>query len=453
MVRALRALRRTCAALALVVLAAAPLRSETTVALAVEEARLLARQALEAGQPDLAQSIAGALLQRDQGDVAAWLLMSAAEARRGRGTAGVQAGRRAFALASTPEARFEAAYLTGIAHAQASQDLRAKLWLRRAAEAAPDAQLRAVAAQTFQQVSSESRLSLGFSLNIGPSDNVNGGSLHDTFYVIGIPLPIAEALPGGTYTGAATLRYRLAASARGVTELTGALQHRGVWLSDRAKTLEPGAKASDYVVTGLDLGLTRRWQPGDAPVMLTLGGGIGTQWLGGAHLTDRISGEFRLDHVLSARSRWQFALLGEQVWQPADPIRNATSLSAIASLQQQTGARGGRLHVSLGLRDTASDAATVAHEAVFGRVSWQPGLLPGGIAAELGLGLELRDYGKAPTPSPDRRVEADLALTFTELDYMGFAPRVNLRLSRNHSDFVLRDSRDFSLGFGLRSAF
>ncbi len=238
-----------------------------TLQLGRVEALGLGQRAIAVSRFDLAKRIAIALLQADPTDAGAMLLLSAAEARLGNNSASLQAADQAQAHSTDDRIKFEATFLKASAHAGAGNQARAKFYLRRAGDLAPDAAARNAIRQSHAQLANASRLQLNFSLDLGPSRNLNNGSLHDSISILpGFALALPQALSGLSYGGTGRFTYRLNRSKTSITELTGGLRYRGVALSGKAKTLAPSLRNSDLAYAGVDLGLTRRWKPATAPV-------------------------------------------------------------------------------------------------------------------------------------------------------------------------------------------
>jgi hypothetical protein len=415
-------------------------------------ARQMARAALERGRADIAREIALQILASRPQDAEALMLLSAAEAQLGQGAAGAAAGRKAYRLAQTPAARFEAAFLTALAHDAAEQGLAAKLWLRRAAQVAPTEAERAAAEKGYAQLRARSRLSFRVSGDIGPSANVNGGSLHDTMVIVGLPFSIPEALPGGTWGLGLTGSYRLAQSENAVTELFADVTRRGVWLSDEAKSLAPTAKASDFALSTVKAGLTRRWRSTSKPLVFALTGSVGKRWYGGEALSTNLQAEGRVDWIRGDTQILSAAMTLERAANAQQAARDADVVQVSLTLQQQLQGAAS-VYVTGGLRDTASLAADIANDAAYLRVGYSPGMLAGGIGADLSMGVEQRDFVRMPGLADDLKLNAAATFTFSRIDYMGFSPKLTVAAERNRSEFLPRDTRDISVGLGISSSF
>ena len=101
----------------------------------------------------------------------------------------------------------------------------------------------------------------------------------------------------------------------------------------------------------------------------------------------------------------------------------------------------------------AADTANVARGLSAG-YSWARPVAGARISTQ--LSVEERDFGRtllAPGGRNDLRLTGSLSLFFPNLDYMGFAPVIDLRASRNRSNVGLYDSEDYGVSLSVRSSF
>ncbi|MEO1639095.1 MAG: surface lipoprotein assembly modifier [Pseudomonadota bacterium] len=167
---------KRCSLLLAVWLFASTASAQTTVDLTLDEAGVVATQALLAGDTQLAFTIADAVLAQQPDNRQALLVMAAAAPRLGDPARGRQAGARAFALSNEDIQRYEAARLTALAAAAEERFTLATFWLRRALNNAPNEAERERTITDARNVSRRDPLSLRFSASIVPSNNVNGGA-------------------------------------------------------------------------------------------------------------------------------------------------------------------------------------------------------------------------------------------------------------------------------------
>lgn len=423
-----------------------------TETMTLDAARILARQALDQGRPDIAVTIARQILSVVPDDADALLLLAAAEAQLGNGAAGAAAARRAYALSDHSERRFEAAFLAAYALSQDDQTGRAKFWLRRASTLAPDAASSDAIAKSYRDLAARSALSLRFTAQAGPSANVNGGSSTGTMVILGLPFTIPEALPGGVWQLGSEAQYRLAQSPQGVTEVFAIASHRGVWLSDEANAIAPTARASDFAISQVETGVSRRWLDASRPIAYgaTLSG-LGT-WYGGEALSHGLRVKGRLAWTGIPDQVWSGEVSLEQSWNDLRSVRDA-QVAQLTLGWQTAFASGTSLWVTSGVRNTASDAADVANRAAFAQIGVAPAAHPMGVQSVFTLGVEGRDYVQMTGIGTDINLSAEASFVFTKVDYMGFAPKLTLSAQRTRSDFAPRDTQDISIGLGVVSTF
>lgn len=426
--------------------------------------RALGFQALTDGDARRALRFADALLERDAADPAALILRARAARELADYGQSRQAARAAWAAAETAAQRYGAALAMAQALASDGRRTEAQFWLRRAAEAAPSPAARAIAMRDFQYVRARNPLQIRLDFSVAPSSNVNNGSRHQFIELFGLPFllsPDAQALSGGTASAGVSLRYRLAESQVSRTELRLAGSYRHVWLSASSRAAAPTAKGSDYSFAALEAGLSQRRRVGRGEI--SFGGTVGHNWYGGRDLSDYL----RLDLGVEApaavepgqflhRAVLHGGVSVERQWRRDAPQRSADQISLTGGLAQPL-ASGDRLRLTAGWRHVSSRAADVSHQAVSARLGWdraEP--LPGGLRLSMGVAAEARDYGAtamAPQGRRDLRLEADLSVTFTRMDYLGFSPVLDLRATRSGSNVTLYDGRDYGVSLGFRSNF
>jgi hypothetical protein len=378
------------------------------------------------------------------------MLLTAGLTRTGQGEAAVQAGRRAFRLSRTAAQKFESAYLTAAALSSAERPYGAKLWLRRADNYRETGDERALLAKAFQDLDARTPLTLQVSLSGGPSDNVNGGSLHDSFDFFGIQLPIAEALPGSTLTTAAQLSYRIVQRPDLFASVYVLGVQRNVWLSPHALDLQPGARNADYLYDSLDIGGSVAWAS-SAKTSYKLDLRAGETWQGGARQSQRQRLVFGVNRVLSDSLAAHLDLTAEETRYPTSPHANSLRLAAESSLRMPLG--WGSVSYSLGLSNVQSEAAGVAYHAVTTGVEWAPNHDFHGVSLSMFGRVEARDYWRTPQLDPDVLTQAGVTAQFSKLSLFGFSPSVTLSASRSVSQVVVRDTADVGLSIGINSAF
>lgn len=409
----------------------------------------MARRALAIGRPDVAVSIARQILVQAPGDAGAHMILAAGLTRSGEAGQAVTAARRGFRLAEGKEARFEGAWLTAEALAAAGRPWAARLWLRRADSLAPSRAHEAALARAYGNLAAQSRLSFGLQVFAGPSENVNGGSLHDTFWLWGaIPIPIEEALPGFVWGGALSASWRLSPR----TALSARLARREVSLGGRAHAIDPDARGSDFRQDEVAFGARHVWQDETGRTALLLGAEAGRRWQGGQRNADLLSASAELrrapgpDDVVALRYSVESAAIhGRSV---ADSVTHRAGASASHRADWL-----GALTLGLDAVVVDSRAAGIAWRGPSLSLAWRAPIDGDRLGLVLDVTYERRDYWKSEGFAPDKTLGVALTAELPTLAVMGFDPTVTLSLVRTRSQVVVRDTREMGLSFGLSSRF
>ncbi|PUB16240.1 surface lipoprotein assembly modifier [Yoonia sediminilitoris] len=149
--------------------------AQTTVDIPIDEASVIARRALFAGETELALQIARGLLQVNPDDREALLLVAAGAPRVGQATQGRIAGARAYRLAQNDIQAYEAARLTALAAANEERFTLSTFWLRRALIYVPNDSERERTLADARTVRRANPWSTSIGFSVAPSNNVNGG--------------------------------------------------------------------------------------------------------------------------------------------------------------------------------------------------------------------------------------------------------------------------------------
>lgn len=411
-------------------------------------ARAMAQRALAVGRADLAVSIARQILAVAPQDVAAHMLLAAGLTRSGRPDQAVPVAKAGFRLADADDARFEAAWLTAEALAGSGRTWGAKLWLRRADLYATTKTHEAVLARAYGTVSAQTRLSFSMQVFAGPSENVNGGSLHDTFWFYGIPIPIDEALPGFVWGGAVQAAWRFSPRTQGRLQWA----HKEVSLGDRAAAIDPVAKGSDYRQDEVSLGLSHLWASQSGLTALALDAEAGRRWTGGQHSADRIAASVELRRALSEdwiiAGQWS----AEDVSVPGRPVADSLTQRLGFSVSHRADWLGA-LTARAGAVEVSSDAAGVAWRGPALALGWRAPIDSDHLGLSVDLEAERRDYWMTPSFAPDDRLSLSVTAELPSLAVMGFNPTVTLSAARTKSQVVVRDTEELGISFGIASRF
>lgn len=436
-----------------------PVSAQDSATLSVGEMRVATAALLEQGQSQQAYRFAGALLERDPDDIDALLLRSRAARNIGRMAEARRTARRAWELAETDDFRFAAALANAQALATQGARTRAQLWLRRAAQVAPNDRARALARRDFQYVRSRNKWATQLSFNIAPSSNINNGSTHKTSRLFDLPFEFtlqneALALSGTEISFGFDTRYRVSETRRRALDLTFGADHTTFRLSDDAKDRAPDAKGSDFAQTRLDLGLRQQHKVADNRGLLSYGVGFGRLNYAGEPLYNALRANISYRHALSRRSLGQLSLRAERQ-QGFDTRRDADSLSVDAALTQTLG-KGHRLTLALGHTTSTSDADFLDYTQDRVSVRFAPAIELFSTRATFGLGFSRKDHDRSVYTSEGRHEErwsASATFVMTGIDYYGFVPTVTLSASRTEANLNLFETENVGIEMGIRSSF
>ncbi|MGB8621292.1 MAG: surface lipoprotein assembly modifier, partial [Paracoccaceae bacterium] len=356
------------------------------------------------------------------------------------------------------ERRFRAARLVAAALQARGAYTRAEIWLRRALQNASDPRLEAIATRDYEYVRRRNPWTTRLRFGLTPSSNINNGSKSDTMVIGGLPFALsgaAQALSGLEISYGAETRYRHAVGDRVMLHLGGAIEGKSYRLSAGSRAKAPDLDASDlaYQAAELNFGVAWRPAPDAGPIGLDLT--LGKSFYGGDPLADYARAEMTKRVRLGPRTILRFKAAAEEQWRQDVARNSSTALIGGAALRRKLG-NGDRLSVGVGLRDTASDAGTVAHEAKMATIDYRFAKPLAGAELGLSLSYEGRQYDRAvygASPRSDDRLALGVSVFLPDLDYYGFAPEIGLSAVRNNSNVALYDSEDYGLTVSFKSSF
>lgn len=419
--------------------------------------------AIDSGQPSLALRITEALLYRDPDDVTALILRARAARDLGRFDIAQPAAARAWALADTPFMRFDSARVMAQVLSSQGQRTRAQVWLRRAVQHAPDAAARQMAMQDYRYVSARNRWNTQLNLALAPNSNINNGSVKDRTeilniftqdYIIADLGGAALALSGLEISAGGNLSYRLREDTTHRTDLLMQLDTRRYILSNEAERIAPAAKASDFALDSVSLGIDHRWRDPSAPMDYQIGALLGLTAYGGEHYSNQARLSFGVNRALDRQTRIGLALAADRTRGPRAPNADGLRLGVhIAHRQDQ----GMDLAARLSLSQRRSDRDAAHYDDIRLDLIATPPWELMGATAQFGLSLRARDYASYTLFSPDGRRDSEVALSvtlnLTQAEFYGFVPTVTLEASRTQSNIGLFDVNRYGLQMGVRSAF
>lgn len=449
--------------LAALLLASGPAFSDA--ALTLPQARMVAAQALEAGDTALAIRLARGLIEADRRDTGAWYLVAAAQMRAGNPRAARAAVTRAYRFARTPAEKTRSAELAARFALQESRPTMAQAWLRRAAIHIDDPEQEQRLAADYAALRRLNPFSFSLRTELRPSDNVNSGSSAVYNVIDGVIAPdyplASQALSGTVAAVDLNAEYRLRASRTSATTLGGRLYVQRVALSGSAKALAPLAENSDYGSTYAEVSLNHAFavgapeKRGTAAVEVALG----TSWYAG----QRNYGTLQIH----AERNWRLGTSGtiqlngrvEHRFDARRPTDDADGLG-LGLFYARKLANGDGLAVSLALRDMEAASINGTYSTASMRTSYALARPVGPAKVTAALGLEYADYpqfrlsGVIPaTRREDNSYYGEVSLFFPDFDYAGFAPSLRLRAGKKSSNFSQYTSSEVSLSLGIQSKF
>lgn len=437
--------------------------AQTGVTLDLSQMRVAAARAVQAGQFDLALSIARAMLVAAPQDSYSHFIIAQAFLRNGQPAEARPAARLSYKLADTPVQKHEAARVAAMTAAEQERYFPAQIWMRRALQYAPDDRVKQRAIAEFRGVRRAARLGLDFGFSITPSSNVNGGSAEelnvvDGFPFVGVLSPDAQALSGTVLQTDLRLDYRLHRDAVSQTSLRGTAQVKRVELSAAARDKAPTARSDNYNATLTEFGLshTRRLAK-DGPV-LRAGLFTGRAWFGGEIGYDYGRAELSTVVPLTARTALSLGHLVQEQWNDTGPYSDIRTTGWNSGLSHRLGNRD---RMSLVYSDTsvAADNAQLTREVREVRLRYQRARPVGPMKVSVGLGAsqalypDYRVIFPVPGGRKDTTYTADLDLTLHTLDYAGFVPTLRVSAERGTSNVSRFDTEEVSISVGFASAF
>ncbi len=421
--------------------------------------RQLATVFLAEGRNAEAADLADALLQRDPADLAALIVRArAAVAMRDFRTA-LDLSRRAYAAADTDAARFSAARLTALSHAELGQDTRAQFWLRRAGQYAPNDEAAQSVADDYRFVRQRNPLAISLTFGIAPSSNVNGGSASEILILPGLPFEFvldgeARALSGVQFSGGINLSYRLRSTETSGTFLDGSVQGRTYILSAEAQDLAPDARGGDYSDISLTTSLSHRWLPEGSRGPWTISGTFGQTWYDNAPYLRFVQFAVAKGIRLDERNRLDLSAYVEGQDRISDD-EQFPGLGGRARWTHLTGS-GDKTTLTLSVRDSLTDLPDVGYQSVGLSVGYELDKPVMDLRIGFGADLEYQDYAESAYAFDGRHdVRSALRMTIglPGIQYYGFEPLITLEMSQTQSDVDLFDKQDFRANIGVRSSF
>ncbi|MBN2906877.1 MAG: tetratricopeptide repeat protein [Rhodobacteraceae bacterium] len=440
------------------VAATGPATADEAVTLTPDEMRAATDYALRIHDSKTALKLADALLTRDPADMFALIARARALRDLGRYQDSLASARDAWARAEGRDDRYAAALVTAQALSSMGRRTRAQIWLRRAAQNAPNDRAKAVVARDYAHVRERNPWSTRLTFGLTPSSNVNNGSSSDIVVIGGLPFvlaPSAKALSGQELRFGAETRYRMRPTDTLSLHLGAEIDTRTYRLSSAARASAPGVTGSDFAWAAAEISFGGSWAPKPDAGPLGFELTLGKSFYGGTALADYARLELTKSYAIAPRTLLRLTGSAEQQWRADTPQNDATVVLGNAALTRRLG-NGDIVTLSMGLRDTESDGPSIANEARLASIAYRFAKPVLGARVGLNLAYEGREYDMSlfgGAPRSDTRLELGVSAFLPQHDIYGFAPEIGLKASRNRSNLSLYDSQEIGLTLGIRSAF
>lgn len=451
--------KRTSVAALVAVLWAAPLASQQA-SLSLGQVQQIAVAALEAGNTDVAIQAADALLTRDPADPGALILRTEAAILSDDFAGAVSFGRRAYWNANSDLQRFSSARLVALAHARQQQDTRAQTWLRLARQVAPNERQSAAVAQDFRTLRARNPLSINLRFGITPTTNVNNGSAveaDEAIDFLGLPFILsgdARALSGWEVSANTSLRYRIRDDATSATFIDASFSGRTYILTESAEDQAgDGVRGSDFSDANLSFGVTHRFILAEGMRPTTAGLSYGKSWYGGDPNVRVWTASASHSWEISPKDTFTLSGFG----QDQNSLRGRDSVQTYQL--QGTWARDlsdlGNVGISLAVRDSQSNNLDSDYDSIRLGLNYAFPEPIVGMQFSVNYTYEERDYDGSNFGARDIDVISSAAVTavFTDVEYFGFQPLINIEHTVQSSDANLFDREYTNIGFDITSSF
>lgn len=427
--------------------------------LTISESQRLAYGLIEAGQPAAALELIE-LLQADGRNETAVLLIAKSRAQRTLGLYddAASSGRAAFDVATTDTQKFLAARVVAQALASSERRTLAQLWLRRAAQFAPNDHAYAIARQEFGYVRSRNPLSFNLDVSAQPTDNINDAPRDNTFEILGLIFTDPTAIPisGTKIQASGELIYRLPAKDRQTSQLSFEYSGRRVALSSNATTIDPDIDASDFATSRVTAGWSTRVLQIDSGNVLDGGVGFYGDWSGGQHIQN--GARARVGYTWKLAQGQQFIRIGT-VYDAATRLDNATR--SFQSWGAQTSWSGtfdgiGSFQLAGSYTDVQSESFAVARNTL--ALSATYALPDPVLGSDLSLSILHSNvrYDEPlfiPEPRMDETTVVSFRAAINSVEVMGFSPVFELSRERVRSNVTIFDTEASNLSMSIQSQF
>jgi len=440
-------------------LLASPMAAQT-VALSATEMRNLAAQTVVNGNPAAGYQMAQTLLQRNPDDVEALVIRARAARDMGRVSEAVETARRAWQLADNPNEKFGSSMVMAQALSTSGARTRAQLWLRRAAQNAPNQELKSAAVRDFRLVKRDNPWATELSFSASPSSNINNGSQRATTRLFDLPFEFqlngaARALSGVQYSFGVATRYRLSDTPRSQNDLMLRLNHQTYTMSPEAKRLAPTVSGSDFAFSSAALSYIRRGFSSPATNLpnqfeLTLG----KTYYGQQPFMDYARVGFTQNYVFTPGT---FVFAGASFEQQVSRSnRSDVGIWSVSTGMRVRAANGNSVSLSLNQKKSEAVDANLDYRQVTLSARYAIARPIAGMQFDFGVSTSQKFHSRSRFSRfgrRDKQVTFDATAVLTQIEYFGFSPSVTLSARKNQSTIGLYETQDIGLRVGIQSSF
>ena len=401
---------------------------------------------------------ASKILETDPSNVEAQLVFARAAQELGQNDIAAEYAQSARKLPLNRIETYASFLISGLAETNRGNTVIAQYYLRRAANVARNQSELALIGRAMNFARAQSPWSFSISANIDPSNNVNDGSLHETYdTVFGPGWAISEdgqAQPGIGYSLDLSATHRYLFSNKTLIETQ----------AYSLNTIYSGLGRNDYTL-GLKTSVTHI-QTADIPI----------RWIASIAYEQRSIGDELGGPVFVGISPYlnQTIVTLERRWEPSAgriwstygnyTLRNYDGSSDVYSEIFRVGAFYSfplRPNIDVGLsayvEQTDSNVPTFLNKAggLAMNVNWDLLEHPYRLSGRLAFVHTEYEYPAdlAPEPRLENKVSLDLGVTPRRIQWFGFRPTFGLELTRNFSDNNRYDTFEASAYTKIQSVF
>lgn len=409
-----------------------------------------------------AANVADSLLATRPNDASALILRAEAAISLGDFEGGANYAAKAYRFATSNAQKFGAARLVALAHAQLKQDTRAQLWLRRARQFSPDQQAADGIAKDYAFLRDRNPWATSLRFGLQPSSNVNNGSAKSSSLLLGLPLEFSisgdgRALSGWMISGGFDVEYRLNTTKTSATFATLSADYRTYLLSKAAQIQAPNVLGRDFADGTLSFGITHKqiFSEGSKPTEFSLKAAKVSY--GGAPYSEYLDARISQSWDIGSSNGVSLSLSRQSRLNAIETKPVLSQIDGISVRWFHQLANRDNLALGAFVNKSTSDDFDSTFDTVGYSLTYSPSRPVFGVGLGITLDTETRNFDSfalaGGQPREDKAVGLNVSMVFSNIEYYGFQPVVNLSARRNESTLDVFDRDYASVGFDLRSSF